>query len=116
MKDNPNTLLSRFYGLHRVKLPHGPKIHFVVMNNIFPPHRDIHEIYDLKGSTVGREYDEQNAVNNPRAVLKDLNWVKRRRCLQLGPEKQKILVEQLTKDVKVDYKYLVLIFNEFNDV
>lgn len=45
---NPHTLLSRFYGLHRVKLPRGKKIHFVIMNNLFPPHRDIHETYDLK--------------------------------------------------------------------
>lgn len=48
VKKNPHTLLSRFYGLHRVKLPRGRKIHFVVMNNLFPPHRDIHETYDLK--------------------------------------------------------------------
>ena len=48
VKSNPHTLLSRFYGLHRVKLPHGKKIHFVIMNNLFPPHRDIHESYDLK--------------------------------------------------------------------
>jgi len=44
----PNTLLVRFYGLHRVKLPHGRKIHFVVMENVFPPNRDMHETYDLK--------------------------------------------------------------------
>ncbi|GAA5999444.1 hypothetical protein JCM5350_001122, partial [Sporobolomyces pararoseus] len=56
VKKNPHTLLSRFYGLHRVKLPHGRKIHFVIMNNLFPPHRDIHETYDLKGSSVGRLY------------------------------------------------------------
>lgn len=48
IKKNPHTLLSRFYGLHRVKLPRGKKIHFVIMNNLFPPHRDIHETYDLK--------------------------------------------------------------------
>lgn len=48
IKKNPHTLLSRFYGLHRVKLPRGRKIHFVIMNNLFPPHRDIHETYDLK--------------------------------------------------------------------
>lgn len=48
VKMNPNTLLARFYGLHRVKLPHGRKIPFVVMGNIFPPNRDIHETYDLK--------------------------------------------------------------------
>src|ERR1700753_3809389 len=27
---NPHTLLSCFYGLHRVKLPWGRKIHFVI--------------------------------------------------------------------------------------
>lgn len=48
VKQNPHTLISRFYGLHRVKLPRGRKIHFVIMNNLFPPHRDIHETYDLK--------------------------------------------------------------------
>lgn len=31
IKSNPHTLLSRFYGLHRVKLPRGRKIHFVIM-------------------------------------------------------------------------------------
>jgi hypothetical protein len=41
-------LLCRYYGLHRVKLPHGKKIHFVVMSNVFPPSKDIHETYDLK--------------------------------------------------------------------
>ncbi|CAG8486019.1 18916_t:CDS:10 [Gigaspora margarita] len=112
VKANPDTLLSRFYGLHRVKLPRGPKIHFVVMNNIFPPHRDIHEIYDLKGSTVGRESKVTN--NNPRTVLKDLNWIKSNQHLELGPAKRRIFVEQLEKDVNLlqrlnimDYSLLV---------
>ncbi|CAG8741274.1 8453_t:CDS:2, partial [Acaulospora morrowiae] len=111
---NPDTLLSRFYGLHRVKLPRGHKIHFVVMNNIFPPHRDIHETYDLKGSTVGREYKETEAAVKPRAVLKDLNWINRGRHLELGPEKRKLFAKQLEKDVELlqrlkimDYSLLV---------
>jgi 1-phosphatidylinositol-4-phosphate 5-kinase len=65
VKNNPHTLLSHFYGL-------GQKIHFVIMNNLFLPHRDIHKTYDLKGSTVGREYPEEKAARNPWAVLKDL--------------------------------------------
>jgi 1-phosphatidylinositol-4-phosphate 5-kinase len=36
VRANPHTLLSRFYGLHRVKMPRGRKIHFVIMNNLFP--------------------------------------------------------------------------------
>jgi 1-phosphatidylinositol-4-phosphate 5-kinase len=48
VSSNPDTLLCRYYGLHRVKLPHGRKIHFVVMGNVLPPNKDIHETYDLK--------------------------------------------------------------------
>jgi 1-phosphatidylinositol-4-phosphate 5-kinase len=118
VKENPHTLISRFYGLHRVKLPRGRKIHFVIMNNLFPPHKDIHETYDLKGSTVGREYPEEKAVNNARAVLKDLNWIHRNRTLDLGPEKRALLTEQIRRDSELlkkvhvmDYSLLVGIHN-----
>ncbi|KAL5523040.1 MSS4 [Sanghuangporus sanghuang] len=118
VKLNPHTLLSRFYGLHRVKLPRGRKIHFVIMNNLFPPHKDIHETYDLKGSTVGREYPEEKAQKNPRAVLKDLNWINRGKSLELGPEKRALLAEQLRRDSGLlkrlnvmDYSLLVGIHN-----
>ncbi|GAC92461.1 phosphatidylinositol phosphate kinase [Pseudozyma hubeiensis SY62] len=99
VKANPHTLLSRFYGLHRVKLPQGRKIHFVIMNNLFPPHRDIHETYDLKGSSIGREYPEEKAATKSGAVLKDLNWLKRGREIELGPEKRALFEAQLRSDV-----------------
>jgi 1-phosphatidylinositol-4-phosphate 5-kinase len=118
VRENPHTLLSRFYGLHRVKLPHGRKIHFVIMNNLFPAHKDIHESYDLKGSTVGRIYPEERARENPRAVLKDLNWINRGKELELGPEKRALLTEQLRRDAELlkelqvmDYSLLVGIHN-----
>lgn len=98
VKSNPHTLISRFYGLHRVKLPRGRKIHFVIMNNLMPPHRDVHETYDLKGSTVSREYPEDKAALNPRATLKDLNWLHRGKVLELGPDKRALLFEQLKND------------------
>ncbi|TIC57965.1 hypothetical protein E3Q05_01019 [Wallemia mellicola] len=101
VKSNPHTLLSRFYGLHRVKLPRGRKIHFVIMNNLFPPHRDIHETYDLKGSAIGREYPEEMIKEKPGAVLKDLNWVHRHRRLELGPEKRALFLTQLNRDTQL---------------
>ncbi|KAF9045989.1 SAICAR synthase-like protein [Hymenopellis radicata] len=118
VKDNPHTLLSRFYGLHRVKLPRGRKIHFVIMNNLFPPHKDIHETFDLKGSTVGREYPEELAREKNNPVLKDLNWIHRGHMLELGPEKRALLTEQLRRDKEMlksihvmDYSLLVGIHN-----
>ncbi|KAK2606268.1 Phosphatidylinositol-4-phosphate 5-kinase [Conoideocrella luteorostrata] len=99
VQNNPNTLLSQFYGLHRVKMPYGKKIHFVVMNNLFPPHRDIHTTFDLKGSTIGRDYKEDDLEKNPRATLKDLNWLRRQQHLELGIQKKSLFLEQLRKDV-----------------
>ncbi|KAJ1342827.1 hypothetical protein BSLG_002646 [Batrachochytrium salamandrivorans] len=98
IRSNPHTLLSRIFGLHRVKLPGNRKIHFVVMGNVFPPNKDIHEVYDLKGSEVGRSIPEEEARKNPRAVMKDLNWIERGRKLLLGTEKRRLLVEQMERD------------------
>jgi 1-phosphatidylinositol-4-phosphate 5-kinase len=116
--NNTNTLLCRFYGLHRVKLPHGKKIHFVVMGNVFPPNKDVHETYDLKGSTFGRFLPDEEVQKNPYAVMKDLNWEKRDRKLELGPAKRILFIEQIERDVELlqrlnimDYSLLVGLHN-----
>lgn len=114
VEKNPNTLISQFYGLHRVKMAYGRKIHFVVMNNLFPPHRDIHQTFDLKGSTIGRDLHESDLERNPRATLKDLNWVRRSRHIECGPSKREFFIAQLQRDVELlkrlkimDYSLLV---------
>lgn len=98
---NPHTLISRIFGLHRVKLPGNRKIHFVVMGNVFPPNKDIHETFDLKGSLIGRELPEEECTTNARAVMKDLNWLNRKKVVKLGPEKGSIFVQQMERDVAV---------------
>ncbi|KAL6721218.1 Phosphatidylinositol-4-phosphate 5-kinase [Lecanora helva] len=104
----PNTLISQFYGLHRVKIPYGRKIHFVVMNNLFPPHRDIHSTFDLKGSTIGRELKEDILERNPRATLKDLNWLRRNCHFEFGPEKKSLFIEQMRRDVALLQKLKIM--------
>ncbi|CAO3585740.1 unnamed protein product [Absidia cylindrospora] len=114
VKRNPNTLLCRIYGLHRIKLPRGRKIHFVVMGNVFPSNKNVHETYDLKGSTFGRLTTDDEISKNPYAVMKDQNWVIRKKKLELGPEKRHLFLSQLEKDVEVlirlnimDYSLLI---------
>lgn len=84
------------------------------MNNLFPPHRDIHTTFDLKGSTIGRDFKEEGLAANPRATLKDLNWLRRNLQLEFGPTKKSAFIEQMQKDVKLlqrlrimDYSLLV---------
>jgi len=48
------TLLCRFFGLHRVQQRSGKVVYFVVMGNIFPIDKPVHERFDLKGSTRNR--------------------------------------------------------------
>ncbi|KAG5363127.1 Phosphatidylinositol 4-phosphate 5-kinase its3 [Yarrowia sp. B02] len=128
VKANPNTLISQFYGLHRVKLPFGRKIHFIVMNNLFPPHRDIHRTFDLKGSSIGRELpvplpttEEEEAalaqgenLQNAAMVFKDINWIKAKQTINLGPTKREQFLKQLQVDVELlkrlnimDYSLLI---------
>jgi 1-phosphatidylinositol-4-phosphate 5-kinase len=97
-----------------VKVPYGRKIHFVVMNNLFPPHRDIHRTFDLKGSTIGRDFKEDDLEGNPRATLKDLNWLRRDMHLEFGPIKKRMFIEQMQRDVQIlqrlkimDYSLLI---------
>ncbi|SCU96670.1 LAFA_0G07492g1_1 [Lachancea sp. 'fantastica'] len=111
IKENPDTLVSQFYGLHRVKMPISfkskikhRKIYFLVMNNLFPPHLEIHTTFDLKGSTWGRytkvddsKSSEQDETHRP--VLKDLNWLQEERAIRFGPLKRKKFLQQLEKDV-----------------
>ncbi|KAI0233089.1 Phosphatidylinositol-4-phosphate 5-kinase [Massospora cicadina] len=119
VRANPDTLISRIYGLHRVKMQHTRKIHFVVMANVFPPTKDIHSQFDLKGSTLGRCLDEAAASEAKLPpVLKDLNWLHQGRSLELGPAKRQILFQQLRSDVDflarhniMDYSLLLGIHN-----
>lgn len=125
VKDNPNTLICQFYGLHRVKMPISfqnkikhRKIYFLVMNNLFPPHLDIHTTFDLKGSTWGRStsIDKERLAKDRayRPVMKDLNWLEEGQKIKFGPLKKKAFLIQLKKDVELlaklntmDYSLLI---------
>ncbi|KAH3668783.1 hypothetical protein OGAPHI_002538 [Ogataea philodendri] len=116
---NPQTFICQFYGLHRLKMHSATgihKIHFLVMNNIFPPHRDLHEKYDLKGSTYGRitNVAAAKAQGKTSIVQKDLNWLQNKDRLKFGPTKRKQILQQLRGDVELlqelnimDYSFLI---------
>jgi 1-phosphatidylinositol-4-phosphate 5-kinase len=53
LKENANSLLVRFLGLHSLKM-YNRIFSFVVMRNIFPPLATINQRYDIKGSWVNR--------------------------------------------------------------
>ena len=97
LMENRFTLLCRFFGLHRVTPRSGKHVYFVVMGNVFPIDRPVHERYDLKGSTLGRETTSAERLE-PGGVCKDVDWIKKGRRLHLGADKKRRLLVQIRKD------------------
>eukprot|EP00761_Pharyngomonas_kirbyi_P012551 gb/GECH01012578.1/.p1 GENE.gb/GECH01012578.1/~~gb/GECH01012578.1/.p1 ORF type:complete len:486 (+),score=102.55 gb/GECH01012578.1/:1-1458(+) len=107
---NPNTLLPRFYGLHRLKPGKGSNVRFVVMNNVFDTDKRIHQMYDLKGSTVKRFASSEEKLK-PIPVWKDMDLNKH---FLVGDKRRSAILEQLESDVAflskmklMDYSLLV---------
>jgi len=113
LMQNRYTLLSRIFGLHRVQMRSGRRVFFVVMGNVFPIDRPVHERYDLKGSTRNR-FTTDEERQDPNVVLKDLDWINSGRKLHLGGDKKRRLLGQIKKDCAlleklevIDYSMLV---------
>ena len=100
MRNHPNSLIVRFFGLHKVRLaPEQRYITVVVMENIFynQDQKKIQERYDLKGSTVGRRVLKGGKVRDKyKGTLKDLDLNQQ---VVVGPENKAQLMEQLREDV-----------------
>ncbi|CAN0365387.1 unnamed protein product, partial [Scytosiphon promiscuus] len=86
VKVHPETFLVRFYGMYRVKMHHlNRKVHFIVMNSVLDTHREIHNTYDLKGSSLGRD------AKPGEKVLKDNDLADRQGKLHLGSQRAAFL-------------------------
>ncbi|XP_065025036.1 phosphatidylinositol 4-phosphate 5-kinase 9-like [Musa acuminata AAA Group] len=92
-----NTLITKFFGLHRVKPSSGQKFRFVVMGNMFCTELRIHRRFDLKGSSLGRSTDNVEIDEN--TTLKDLDLDY---CFYLEPSWR----DALLKQIEIDSKFL----------
>lgn len=90
---NPDTLITRFCGLHALT-HNGEKIHFVVMCNVFQAKLPVMETFDLKGSTVNRS--TPLAQRGAGVALKDNDFDNRQ--LRISHPVRNSLVKQLQVD------------------
>ncbi|KAK1428914.1 hypothetical protein QVD17_17754 [Tagetes erecta] len=117
-----HTLLTKFYGLHCVKLtgPAQKKVRFIIMGNLFCTDYVIHRRFDLKGSSLGRLTDKPESEIQTTTILKDLdlkfmfrldkNWIEEFRK-QIDRD-----CDFLEQERIMDYSLLVgLHFKEKND-
>uniref|UniRef100_K7K8Q6 1-phosphatidylinositol-4-phosphate 5-kinase n=1 Tax=Glycine max TaxID=3847 RepID=K7K8Q6_SOYBN len=70
-----NALVTKFYGLHCVKLtgPAQKKVRFMIMGNLFCSEYTIHRRFDLKGSSLGRITIKPESEISETTILKDLD-------------------------------------------
>ena len=109
MKDNPDSLICRFFGLHEVKFTdqNGSKqtLFLVIMNNCFKDFT-VTEFFDLKGSTQGRNLlqpDEPIEVREERygkTAMKDLDFLRFRQGSIVLEEKDLAVQNLLCKTSK----------------
>ena len=109
--ENPNTLVTRFFGMYRVKLYHLRRnVKFVIMNSVYYTDKNLQIFYDLKGSSIGRD------AKPGQAVLKD-NDLRRslpENAIALHPQQRSHMRQQLESDCSfltkmdvMDYSMLV---------
>ena len=102
MQDNEDSLIARFFGLHKIRLaPEQKYISVVVMENVVYSSEGLkmHRRYDLKGSWVGRRSLKGNVnLDGYKGILKDLDLGEEK--ILIGPELKEQLMEQLRKDVQ----------------
>jgi len=95
MFQNPYSFLTHFYGMYRVMMPNlGHKIHFVIMKSVFNTEKEIHKIYDLKGSTVGRRAKRGDSVHKDLDILEE-GWK-----IRVGQPVKKAMMDQLQRDAQ----------------
>ncbi|XP_062410134.1 phosphatidylinositol 4-phosphate 5-kinase-like protein 1 [Sardina pilchardus] len=70
----PHSLLVKFLGVHRIKIPQQRKKYFIVMQSVFYPDERIDARYDIKGCQVSRWTEPAPEGSQVIVVLKDLNF------------------------------------------
>ncbi|XP_034751420.1 phosphatidylinositol 4-phosphate 5-kinase-like protein 1 [Etheostoma cragini] len=99
LRKYPHSLLVKFLGVHRIKIPHRRKKYFIVMQSVFYPDDRINARYDIKGCEVSRWTEPAPEGSQIIVVLKDLNF-----------EGQSITLDQqrpwLLRQVEIDTHFL----------
>ncbi len=105
MAANPRSLLVHYCGhyhvrLYRYETDEWQDIHFLVMRNLMTEPRPgmvVRELYDVKGSTVGRAASEKDKAKETQ-MLKDLDMMERPWPIDFGHQKGPFM-DQMARDV-----------------
>ncbi len=117
LKQNPRTLLPKFFGLYCYSC-NAKNVRIIVMNNLLPRGLRMHHRFDLKGSTYKRKASKgERAKRSP--TFKDLDFLEMYpEGIFLQPELYDNLMNSIERDCRVlesfkimDYSLLIGIHN-----
>lgn len=108
---NPNTILTKFLGMYRVKLYHLRRsVKFVIMNSVFDTDKILSSFYDLKGSVIGRNAKPNESVQKDNDLRKNIASS----AIRLPDQVRERLRDQVKRDCEflknmkiMDYSMLV---------
>lgn len=98
IESNPHTLLTRYYGMHRIKPHKKREVHFLIMGSVFHTSKFVHTVFDLKGSRQGRNATQKEKESGA-PVYKDNDFLDMNIKISLGEERAKLLNAQIAADV-----------------
>lgn len=117
LKQNPRTLLPKFFGLYTYSC-NAKNVRILVMNNLLPSGLKMHHKFDLKGSTYKRKASKREREKNS-PTFKDLDFMEMYPDgIFLQPELHTSLLNSIQRDCRVlesfkimDYSLLIGIHN-----
>lgn len=125
LEKNRNSLIAKCYGVFSLKIDNeNDEYHFIVMRNVSGyPKAYVEREYDIKGSTFDREVlrgvTGLTVANlKGRGTLKDTDFFKYEKRIEIAPELATQLVAQMEKDGRffcelglIDYSLMVFVID-----
>lgn len=117
LNQNPRTLLPKFFGLYCYQC-NSKNVRLVIMNNLLPSNVQMHQKYDLKGSTYKRKASKaERQKRSP--TYKDLDFMEHHpEGILMESDTYNALVKTIQRDCRVlesfkimDYSLLLAIHN-----
>lgn len=108
-----DSLMTKFFGLHKVKPADQGCKWFLIMGSVFPTHLPIDRLFDIKGSTHNRSV-KATERDKDGTVYKDNDFIEQGMKIVVGAAVKQKLEQQLRKDVElleslriIDYSILI---------
>ena len=110
LKQNPRTLLPKFFGLYCYSC-NAKNVRILVMNNLLPSGLKMHQKFDLKGSTYKRKASKRER-EKASPTFKDLDFMEMHPDgITLQPELYQSLMNSIQRDCRVLESFKIMDFS-----